>query len=131
MKVFTEMLSLVNPSAFGRAFRIKQYVRHIATQLDLPAVWELKFAAMLSQIGCVTLTPNDLEKVYAGFPLARDELKMFSEHPETGAELLKSILRLENIAAMIRLQLQRRPLRREENDLQTEDRIALGGQVTS
>ena len=127
VKVLTEILSMVNPSAFGRASRLRSCVGHIATYLDLPGVWEFELAAMLSQIGCVSLPIKFLDKVYDGEPLTDSEYKLFSEHSKISSNLLRSIPRLENIADMIKAQ--QLPFRRQHkgNNLQAEDRIALGG----
>ncbi len=104
IKVITEILSQVSPAAFSRSYRIKQYVSQIVNALKLPNSWEFYVAAFLSQIGCVTL-PNDLiEKVYSGIELDPEEEEMFESHPEVGANLLKNIPRFERISEMIRLQ---------------------------
>jgi len=69
IQVLTETLGLVNPVAFSRASRrasrIKPYVRPLAAQLKVNDAWQSEPAAMLSQIGFVTLPPNILNKVYA------------------------------------------------------------------
>ncbi len=129
VKTLTDILSLVSPSAFSQASRIKRYVQHIATRLELPDIWEFELAAMLSQIGCVTLPPKVLEKVYAGIVLSPDEQKMFSEYPEIGGSLLRSIPRLESISDMIKAQQQRFHRSTEGDDFQAEDRAALGGHI--
>lgn len=49
--VLVEKLRLLNPLAFSIGLRIKSYVQHIATKLDLPNAWEFEVAAMLSQTG--------------------------------------------------------------------------------
>lgn len=104
IKVITEILSQVSPAAFSRSYRIKRYVTQIIKELGLPNSWEFSIAAFLSQIGCVTL-PNDLiEKVYSGVQLEPEEEEMFKSHPQAGADLLKNIPRFERIAEMIRLQ---------------------------
>ena len=129
IKVLTEVLSLANPTAFSRASRIKQYVGYIAKQLDLPYVWEFELAATFSLLGCITLPPAVLEKVYRGDPLDKAEHKMYSEHPKVGSDLIKNIPRLENIAAII--MAQREPFIRSKpgSSLKDEDRIALGGYI--
>ena len=129
IKVLTEVLSLANPTAFSRASRIKQYVGYIAKQLDLPYVWEFELAATFSLLGCITLPPAVLEKVYRGDPLDKAEHKMYSEHPKVGSDLIKNIPRLENIAAII--MAQREPFHRSKpgSSLKDEDRIALGGYI--
>lgn len=105
VKVLTDMLSLSNPSAFGRASRIRHYVRHIASELNLPNIWQYELAGMLSLIGCVTVPPEILDKLWAQRPVSRRELNMYSAHPALGSKLLASIPRLEVIARMIEGQL--------------------------
>lgn len=99
--VLVEILSLVNPIAFGRATRVRRYVKHIVSELDLQARWQYEVAAMLSQLGCVTLPTSLLEKVTNGEPLSPEESKMYSAHPEVGARLLADIPRLHPISYMI------------------------------
>jgi len=101
VKVFTDILGLVNPGAFSRGSRISRYVRHVAQQLQLADVWQFELAAMLSQLGCIALPPEVLDKVCAGRPLSDDEARLFSSHPSVGSQLVGSIPRLEIVARMI------------------------------
>ncbi|MFC1543208.1 HD domain-containing phosphohydrolase [Candidatus Neomarinimicrobiota bacterium] len=129
VKVLMEILSLANPAAFSRASKTKRYVRHVASWLELPDVWEFELAALLSQIGCISLPPDLLKKVYTGATLTSDETKMYSEYPEVSGTLLENIPRLENVAGMIKAQ--QRPFKRRTDgkNLQDEDRVALGGYI--
>jgi len=129
VKILTEILSLANPVAFSRASKVKRYVRHIATWLDLPDVWEFELAALLSQIGCIVLPPDVLKKVYAGERLSSDEFKVYSESPELSANLLENIPRLETVVGIIKAQQQPFHRQMKGKDLQEEDRIALGGHI--
>ena len=43
--VMSEILSLVNPPAFGRASRIRRYVQHMTEHLNLPDRWQYEVAA--------------------------------------------------------------------------------------
>ncbi len=101
VNVLTEILSLVNPIAFSRAARIKRYASQVAGHLGLLQKWQFEVAAMLSQVGCVTLPPDLLNKVYADQPLSEEEKKLFSSHPTVGRTLLANIPRLELVARMI------------------------------
>lgn len=69
IQVLTEVLSLVNPAAFGRALRVRRYIHQVATRMTLASPWRFEVAAMMSQLGCVTLHPETIEAVYAGRPL--------------------------------------------------------------
>ena len=55
VKVLMDVLSLVNSVAFGSASRLRKIVRELASELPVDDSWQLDLAAMLSQIGCVTL----------------------------------------------------------------------------
>ncbi len=100
--VLTAILGMVNPQAFGRANRIKQYVHQIAERLKLKDIWQLDMAAMLSQIGFVTLPPHILDKIYNGEILTEKEQIMLEEHPGIGGSLIEKIPRMDIIAAIIR-----------------------------
>ena len=101
IKVLIDILSMVNPVAFSRAVHIHKYIRHIVSELSLRNSWKYEISAMLSQIGCVTIPSDIIEKYYAGQELTESERKMFNSHPSVGRELLEKIPRLENIALMI------------------------------
>ena len=101
IKVLTEVLSLVNPAAFSCALRIRRYVQHAATKLQLEAPWRFEVAAMMSQLGCVTLDTETVEVVYAGSKLSTEEQSRFDAHPGVASDLLSNIPRLESVARMI------------------------------
>ncbi|HLN02226.1 MAG TPA: HD domain-containing phosphohydrolase [Bryobacteraceae bacterium] len=101
VKVLTEVLSLVHPAAFSRASRIHRYVRYMAGALKLRDAWQYEVAALLSQVGCITLEPGALDRIYTGDELSEEEKKMFAAHPAAGGQLLAHIPRLEAVASMI------------------------------
>ncbi|BCO08225.1 response regulator receiver modulated metal-dependent phosphohydrolase [Desulfolithobacter dissulfuricans] len=107
VKVLTEILSQANPLAFSSGYRIKHYVVTMARELQLPGLWQFEIAALMSQIGCITLPAEILNKRYANIELTPDEQQMFANHPLVGSRLLGNIPRLENVAAMIAHQLRR------------------------
>jgi response regulator RpfG family c-di-GMP phosphodiesterase len=100
-----EIMGLVNPAVFSRATRMRNYAREVLKEMELPQSWRYELAAMLSQIGAVTLPPALLERVEAGAVLTPDEQKMFDSRAAVGARLVGSIPRLEPIADMIQGQL--------------------------
>jgi len=101
IKLLTDVLALVNPLAFSQASRLKRYVRCMATELHLQDVWEFELAAMLSQIGCIVLPLETLEKHYSSQELSGDEAKAFAAHPAVAHDLLANIPRLESVAQMV------------------------------
>lgn len=104
IKVFIDILSIVNPIAFSQVSRIRQTAKKIMAQLKLENVWEVELAAMLSQIGCVTIPVEVLNKKYKGEALTTDELNMIISHPQIGKQLIENIPRLEKIAEAIAYQ---------------------------
>ncbi len=104
VKVLSEVLSLTSPGAFSRACRLRRYVAHVATNLGLPNVWELEVAAMLCQLGCITVPQEVLNKVAAGEELSSSEQEVYSGHPAVAQRLLENIPRLENISRIIQHQ---------------------------
>jgi response regulator RpfG family c-di-GMP phosphodiesterase len=104
IKVLTQILSLLNPEAFGRASRISRYAREIGLVMKTREIWQLETAAMLSQIGFILLPEEALKKIYHGQQLSPEETQLLDMHPFITSDLLKNIPRLENIARIIAYQ---------------------------
>jgi response regulator RpfG family c-di-GMP phosphodiesterase len=100
VKVLTDVLSAVSPTAFGRATRIRHITRQLCQDLG-SGDWQIEVAAMLSQIGCVTVPEEILAKAYSGQALESPERKLFNTHPQSGRQLIASIPRLELVAEII------------------------------
>lgn len=101
IQALTEVLSLVNPAAFGRAERARRYIHHIVTAMSLGNPWQYEVAAMMSQLGCVTLAPETIDAVYSGKALSPNEQAQYDAHPSVAYDLLSKIPRLEPVAWMI------------------------------
>ncbi len=105
IKVLTEVLGAASPEAFGRSMRIARYVRHLVAKFKLSDPWRFEAAAMLSQLGCVTLDPEIIQRAYFGARLIPEDKDRFASHPQVAKELLSHIPRLESVAWMISQQL--------------------------
>ena len=121
IQVLTEVLSLVNPAAFGRAMRARRYIHHLAEALHLENAWQFEVAALMSQLGCVTLPPEIIEAVYAGQKLSAEEQAQYDAHPCMAGDLLSRIPRLEPIAWMIKYQTQTPPFDDDVTDREKAD----------
>ena len=106
IKVLTDVLSMNDPHAFGRAERLRDEMRVIGKWFKAPRPWELELGAMLSQIGYVSLPPTLLMKSRAGLSLTGPERDMIARVPQTGAALLENIPRLGTVAEIVRYQNQ-------------------------
>ncbi|HEY4355882.1 MAG TPA: HD domain-containing phosphohydrolase [Acidobacteriaceae bacterium] len=105
IKVLADFLNVSSPQAFGRSSRIAGIVKHIAGKLQPRNAWRWEAAAMLSQLGCIALEPELLQKSFSGAALSPDEKARFETHPGHAMRMLKEIPRLELVAWMIGHQL--------------------------
>lgn len=99
--VLNQVLEIVSPVAFGRASRIQKVVKHMSRELPIPSPWKIETAAILSQLGCVSLSPELLERVYGKAQLSSEESERFDKHPGIAASLLSNVPRLEDVASII------------------------------
>jgi response regulator RpfG family c-di-GMP phosphodiesterase len=107
IEALTNVLAVVNPTAFGRAARIRHRVKQLARQLGAADSWQFEIAALLSQSGCIAVPEEIVNRVYRGAEVAPQEHKMFLEHPRVGRDLIAHIPRLEPVAQAIAYQEKR------------------------
>ncbi len=125
IQVMTEILSMVNPVAFGRTTRIRDCARALAQRLDPEHLWHHELAAMLSQLGCVTLPAGLLDMAYDGRSLDVQQRHAFAAHPKVASKLLSNIPRLESVTAIVAAQLPGAPV-----SPQSQDNVAhIGGHI--
>lgn len=129
IKALAEVLGLVSPKAFARSSRIKPMVSAMVATLGLENAWQYEIAAMLSQVGCIVLPPDMIEKVYAGLELTPDEEAMYRSHPASGARLLAHIPRLDQCAKMIGEQFRRFDTMDASGPTVAGGAVALGAQM--
>ncbi|MBT8065897.1 MAG: response regulator [Gammaproteobacteria bacterium] len=104
IKALADILALTNPELFGRTTRFKTKLAKIAEAMGLDHTWQFESAALLSQLGCVTLPAELVRRQSTGEPLAAEQLAEFSAHAKVGADLLSTIPRMEDVAQYIRYQ---------------------------
>jgi CheY-like chemotaxis protein len=104
VNMLVEILSMTMPAAHSRAVRAQRYVVALAQALNLREQWQWPLAAIVSQIGCVALSPGTLSKVEAGQELNDEEQSLYQSHPEIARKLLETIPRLEDVAAIVTAQ---------------------------
>jgi response regulator RpfG family c-di-GMP phosphodiesterase len=97
VKTLTDVLSLANPVAFGRANRAKVFMAQLLAEMQRPSDWICEVAAMLSQIGCVTIPAETLDRMYDGSQLTPEEATMAARLPTVAVQLLGSIPRLDGV----------------------------------
>lgn len=124
VKVLSEVLSLVNPLAFGQSTRVCRTVNGILKRTKVKNQWQVEIAAMLSSLGCVALPTELLEKYIAGTPLSKAEANTFANHPTIAGELIRTIPRLDHVADIIASQnVSHNGLQEQNSSRSIENRI--------
>jgi response regulator RpfG family c-di-GMP phosphodiesterase len=129
IKVLTDILSMVDPESFGRAVMLRDSTRTLAKALKVPNLWEVVVAAMVAQIGCVTIPPQLTAKACSGQPLSPEETLMLSRVPEIGRNLLGNIPRLESVAKIVLYQNKRFDGSGFPQDAIAQQEIPLGSRI--
>lgn len=129
IRVLTEILSIVDPQSFGRARMLRDSMGTLSGALKIADLWELELAAMLSQIGHVTIPPEIIVKEKSGQSLSDVEKEMLSRVPEIGYTLLAHIPRLESVAEIVLYQNKRFDGLGFPKDSIAGSRIPLGARI--
>lgn len=101
LQTLIDLLSMTHPEAFGRSSRIKNYAVAVGRQLGLQDLWKIETAAMLSQIGCITLPDALLNRLNKGEELSGPEARQYASHPRIARDLLSRIPRMQDVAEII------------------------------
>jgi len=104
VSVLAEMLSILDPTSFGRASVIRDVAKEVAKALNIQDTWDLELAAMFCGIGKVTVPANTIARQKSGVTLSEAEEEMLTRVPEIGFRLLNKIPRLESVAEMVHYQ---------------------------
>ena len=101
IKALVDVLAITSPVAFGRASRVKRLAMELAAKLDCQHFWQLEAAAMLSQIGYLSLSEELVEKLHCGAQLSPEEQAQAGAVPEVVNSLLENIPRLEPVIQIL------------------------------
>ncbi len=104
VRMLTDVLALADPNTFGQAVRIQRYARDLAAKVPGAQVWPIEVAAMLSQVGRISLAPSTVEKLQAGRPLAPGEQQAVDRLPALAEGLIAGIPRLDEVRAALKHQ---------------------------
>jgi response regulator RpfG family c-di-GMP phosphodiesterase len=101
VKTLIDVLALFSPEVFAQTSRLRDLAHQMAPYMEKEPQWEIELAALLCQIGCVTVPREILDKHLHGETLNAAETGMIKDIPETGRLLLGNIPRLERISEAI------------------------------
>lgn len=102
IKALTELLSLSNPLAFGRATRVSHTVEKMCEALQIEGRWVLEVAAMISPLGTLALSDELAEKYHYGHALTLSEQQQVAELPLHVQGLVAHIPRLEAVLSLLK-----------------------------
>lgn len=104
VKVLVDILSLSDPTAFGQANRVRNWMQQFVQHMKLPHPWEFELAATLSTIGQVSVPMEIMDRHRAGKKLTEVEADIVSHVPETARNLIDNIPRLTPVAEAVYFQ---------------------------
>jgi CheY-like chemotaxis protein len=92
-----KVLSITKPMAFGRALRLRAKIRSVVHFLLWGDQWQIEAAAVLSQLGIVTLPEETLMKLNEGERLDASDRREIAASIDTSIQMLENIPRLEPV----------------------------------
>jgi len=101
INVLNEVLTLVNPDAFGHNAHLKKYMMALAETMELPYSWTFEPMIQLSQLGCVIFPQDTIKHLDSGQSISEEEQQIFNQHPLLASDLIRKIPRMESIAQTI------------------------------
>ncbi len=107
IRALVDVLSLASPSAFGRANRLKAHAIALIAAGGGPPSWQIEIAAMLSQLGSITLPAALVERLYEGKTLGPDEEALVERLPAASEQFITDIPRMEEVRAIVLHQARR------------------------
>ena len=129
VKVLTDVLAMANPRAFQKAAQIRRLFQQLITKVEVDQAWECQIAAMLCQLGFVTIPDDVLDKVIRGDVLSDQEKETFRRHPKTASGLIKNIPRLAGVARIVEYQSKHFDGSGFPEDSVAENEIPMGSRV--
>jgi len=101
VEALTEILSFTSPLAFSRGRVFTEFVEGVVRRLGVPMDWQLRMAAMLSQVGCVAIPADVVQRGRTGQLTNPVQVEMLEGHPGVARDLLARIPRLEEVARWV------------------------------
>jgi response regulator RpfG family c-di-GMP phosphodiesterase len=101
IKALIDVLAITNPVAFGRTNRVQRLAMGFTENIGFKGFWQLEAAAMLSQLGFISLPVELVEKIYYGEALTKDEQILASGTSKVASNLLGHIPRLEPVLQIL------------------------------
>jgi len=128
VNVLSQILALVNPVAQNKANRLKKYCKHMINEMHFEDKFIVEIAAILSQLGCITIPQDVLERHEQGCILKEEELQEIKKNNINVIKLLMDIPIFEDIAEIISLSEKHLNNNKSTND-KKEKNIRTSGKI--
>lgn len=106
IQVLLEIMSLSNPFAYEYANTAKKLAAAVARDLGVDELWKVEVAAMLCLVGTCVNPPEKTEQIICGKNVPLEDRRQFASHPAVGSKLISKIPRLEDMAEIIKNQME-------------------------
>lgn len=101
IQVIVDILGMIDSAAFGKASLRREISKIVANNMGLQSVWDIEIAALLADIGRVTLPPEVMKKHKWREEMNAFEKDLWTQLPEMSSKLLSHIPRLEDVAKIV------------------------------
>lgn len=103
IKALTDLLAMTHPAVFGRSTRVSEtVVRVLDAGLELTPRWSIEIAAMVCQVGFVTLDDAQVDDLYHGRVEDKKRRELARQNFEVCENLLGNIPRMEPVIDILR-----------------------------
>ncbi len=104
VQMMMEILSIMNHAAFSLAQKRRAAAKLIVKEMAASNGWAIEIAAMLADIGMVTLPDETMSRYLSGKPISDAEQSMINDLPQMSARLILNIPRLEIVGKIVSYQ---------------------------
>jgi response regulator RpfG family c-di-GMP phosphodiesterase len=129
IRALIDILSMANPTAFGRATRVRHCVDQLMAHFKIREQWPVEVAAMLSQIGCVTLPPATLDKLYRGDVLDAAEHEMVKRMHTVAEKCLSHIPRIDAVREILHQHNRHYAESKKRSDAEIDEELPWGARA--
>ncbi|MFY9805069.1 MAG: HD domain-containing phosphohydrolase [Candidatus Acidiferrales bacterium] len=129
IKALVDILAMANPAAFGRATRIRESVEQLMAHFKIKEQWPVAVAAMLSQIGYITLPSAVLDKLIKGEPLDDAEQEMISRMPSVAEKCISHIPRIDAVREILHQHSYNFAAGKQRSDADLDEEIPWGARA--
>lgn len=102
--MLVDILGMANPVVFGRAAERHRMAAQICEELGVSDRWPTETAALLGNIGMLSMPQEVINRVTQGIALSESDMGHVRSQVNVGARLVNQIPRLEPVAEAIALQ---------------------------